>query len=179
MLQKGSTLKTLEVFFKSPTKTHYLIDISRKIGLAHTSVKKNLSQLLNEGLIKETIQKKGRRKFPVYSANIDNKNFKRQKIVYNLSSLFQSGLIDFLEEKLAPNSIVVFGSYRRGEDTEDSDIDLFVETVEENIDVTKFGKKLNRKIQIHFKKEFTNYPKELKNNIINGIAVQGFLEGYK
>lgn len=33
-------------FFTEPTKSHYLIDISRKINLAHTSVKKELDVLV-------------------------------------------------------------------------------------------------------------------------------------
>lgn len=179
MLQKSSIEKTVEVFFINPTKNHCLINISRAVGLAHTSTKKNLTKLVKMGLIKEEIEKKGKRKFPLYKANINTDKFRQHKIIYNLSKLFESGLISFLETKLIPNTIVVFGSYRRGEDVEESDIDLFIETVEEKLDLFLFEKKLNRKIQIHFKKKFTLYPKELKNNIINGIVMHGFLEGYK
>ena len=78
-----------------------------------------------------------------------------------------------------PKSIVLFGSYQKGEDSENSDIDLFVECDKEELDVKIFEKKLGRKIELHFKKDFTLYPKELKNNIINGIVLSGFLEGYK
>ena len=147
--------------------------------MAHTSVKKNLSQLIKYGLIKEEVQKKGGRKFPVYKAKHESPIFRRYKLIFNLTSLFESGLVDFLEKKLTPNSIVVFGSYRRGEDVEESDIDLFIETIEDQLDLSLFEKKLKRKIQLHFKKDFTLYPRELKNNIINGIVIHGFLEGYK
>ena len=88
-------------------------------------------------------------------------------------------MIEFIEEKLMPKSIVLFGSYRRGEDTESSDIDLFVECKEESINLKPFEKVLGRKIEIHFKEDFMSYPKELKNNIINGIVLNGFLDGYK
>ncbi len=179
MLQKSSILKTSEIFFVSPNKKHYLMDISRSIGLAHTSVKKNLDKLVKLGLIIESIEEKGRRKFPLYKANTDNRLFKEYKMVYNLSSLLESGVIEFIEEKLMPKSIVLFGSYQRGEDIENSDIDIFVECKEEELTLNKFEKKLGRKIQLHFKENFTLYPKELKNNIINGIVVRGFLEGYK
>ena len=172
-------LKTLEVFFISPTREHYLIDISRKIGLAHTSVKRNLAQLVKTGMVKEEVQRKGTRKFPIYKASLENTAFRRYKMIWNLTTLFESGLIDFMEKKLTPNSIVLFGSYRKGEDIEESDIDLFIETIEEELDLSAFEKKLARKIQLHFRKDFTGYPKELKNNIINGIVVHGFLEGYK
>jgi len=172
-------LRTLERFFISPSTEHYLLDISRNIGLAHTSVKKNLDQLIKLGLIKEEVHKKGGRKFPVYKAQHESLLFRRYKSIFNLTSVFESGLVEFLEKKLTPNSIVIFGSYRRGEDVEESDIDLFIETVEEELDMSPFEKKLKRKIQLHFKKDFTLYPRELKNNIINGIVIHGFLEGYK
>ena len=179
MLQKSSMFRTSEIFFVSPTKKQYLMDISRSIGLAHTSVKKNLDKLVKLGLIIGSVEKKGKRKFPFYKANTDSKLFKEHKMIYNLSSILKSGMIEFIEEKLMPKSIVLFGSYQRGDDVESSDIDIFVECKEEELDLNKFEKKLDRKVQLHFKENFALYPTELKNNIINGIVMMGFLEGYK
>ena len=179
MLQKSSILKTLEIFFINPTRGYCLMDISKNINLAHTSVKKNLNQLIDSNLIIKTIEKKGKRNFPIYKANITNKSFKKQKILYNLSALTNSKLIEFIEDSLMPKSIVLFGSYRRGEDTASSDIDLFIQCKPSTLNLTKFEKILNRKIQLHFQEKFSNYPIELKNNIINGIVIHGFLEVYK
>ena len=179
MLQKSSMVRTAEIFFVNPTKKNYLMEISRNIGLAHTSVKKNLGNLVKLELVIESVEKKGGRKFPFYKANLDNRLFKEYKMIYNLSSLLESGVIRFIEEKLMSKSIIVFGSYQNGEDTENSDIDIFVECKEEKLNLDKFEKKLNRNIQLHFKENFNLYPKELKNNIINGIVMSGFLEGYK
>mgnify|MGYP003976547267 CR=1 FL=1 len=179
MLQKSSNWQTLGVFFESPTKEHYLMDISRQIGIAHTSVKNNLKSLVKQGLIQENVEKKGTRKFPIFKANLDSRKFKRSKQIYNLTMFLESGIIEFIEEKLTPNTIVLFGSYQRGEDIEDSDIDVFVEYKQKDLNISKFEKKLRRKVQLHFKEKFTSYPNELKNNIINGVVVQGFLEGYK
>lgn len=179
MLQKSNTSRVEEVFFISPTKEHYLMDISRNVKLAHTSVKRNLKKLVRDGLIKELLEKRGKRKFPIYKANLGSKLYKIHKIVYNFSSLFQSGLIEFIEGKLSPKSIVLFGSFQRGEDTENSDIDLFVECKKKDLDFSDFEKKLKRKVEIHFNEDFTSYSKELKNNIINGVILSGFLEGYK
>ncbi len=178
MLQNYTTWKVLSRFFEEPTKEHYLKQISRDIGLAHTSVKKHLDFLLKASIIKENVQKRGKRKFPVYSAEINGKDYRHYKSLYNITSLHDSGLIDFINDRLAPRCMVVFGSYQRGEDTEDSDIDLYVECKKENLDIKKFEKRLNRRIQLHFNDDFRSYPKELKNNIINGIVLKGFLEGY-
>ena len=75
-----------------------------------------------------------------------------------------------------PKSIIVFGSYAKGEDIEDSDIDIFVECEEEKLDLEPFEKQLKRKVQFHFKENFKAYSKELRNNIINGIILRGYLE---
>ena len=179
MLQKSSIERTAEVFFANPTKNQYLMGISRTIGIAHTSVKKNLLRLVKLGMVEEKVDRRGGRKFPLYVAKREESVFRQQKKVYNLAAIGESGLIGHLEEKLTPKAIVLFGSYRRGEDVESSDIDLFIECEEAPVNLAQFQKKLDRRIELHFKEDFTTYAKELKNNIINGIVLSGFLEGYQ
>ena len=178
MLQKCSVLNVAGVFFKEPTKDHYLLEISKKADLSHTSTKTHLQTLIKLSLIKESVEKKGDRKFPIFRAEIQNKNYKTYKKIFNLLELHNSKLVDFLQDSLMPKCIVLFGSYRRGEDVEDSDIDLFMESKEEKVELSKFTKLLNRNIQLHFKDDFKKYPKELKNNIINGVVLQGYLEAF-
>jgi len=179
MLQKYTISGVAGVFYRQPIKEHYLKGISREIKLAHTSVKNHLKELLKQSIIEEKIIMKGERKFPVYKANINSKVYRKYKSIYNLIELQESGVVDFLYDILMPKSVVLFGSYRRGEDIEDSDIDIFVECKEKRLDLSKFENKLARKIQLHFKDNFSDYSKELKNNIINGMVLKGFLEGYK
>ena len=144
MLQKCSILKIAEVFFNEPTKNHYLTEISKKGKLSHTSTKKHLQELKKQLIITESIEKKGSRKFPVFKAEINEANYKNYKKVSNLLTLKISNLTNFLKDNLMPKSIILFGSYSRGEDIEDSDIDLFLECKEEKLDLSKFEKKLNR-----------------------------------
>ncbi len=179
MLQKSNMLKTLELFFNKPNKKYYLTEISKEINLAHTSVKKNLKKLNSENIINKYQEKKGSRIFPIYTANKTSKKYKKLKQIYNISSILKSELIEFLDKRLTPKCIVLFGSYFRGEDMEDSDIDFFIECKKENINLKKFENKLERSIELHFNENFDSYPDELKNNIINGIVLNGFLEGYK
>ena len=178
MLQKSSLMRTAEFFYKNPTRDHYLMDISRHIGLAHTSTKKNLKELAKGGIISKHSEKKGGRVYPLYRGNFDNRLFKSCKRIHNLSAIIDSGLVDYIEEKLMPKSIVLFGSYSRGEDTETSDIDIFVECKGEQLNLKNFEKNLGRKIQLHFKESFSSFPKELRNNMVNGIILSGFLEAY-
>lgn len=176
MLQKCSIWKTASIFFREPTKQHYLLEISRKARIAHTSVKSHLKALKKSGIIKEKIEKKGSRKFPLYRANIESEEYRSYKRIYNIAELAESKLISYLKNKLMPKTIVLFGSYQKGEDTEDSDIDIFLECKKEEIAISKFNFRLGRKIQLHFKDSFKKYPKELKNNIANGMVLHGYLE---
>ena len=107
--------------------------------------------------------------------------FLLEKKLYNLRSLYSSGLVDFLVQELSNPAIILFGSYARGEDVETSDIDIFIETTQKEIpSLVKFEKKLQRKTQLFKYKDISKVEnKELSNNIINGITLNGFLEVFK
>src|SRR3989344_6672209 len=111
MLQESTIIEVAKVFFKEPTQEHYLKEISKKADVAHTSVKKHLEKLTNEGIIKKTIQRKGSRNFPVYTANVNGGAYKRVKRTYNRDNPSLYGLLNVLSTKLMPRIIVLFGSY--------------------------------------------------------------------
>lgn len=176
MLHKSTINRVLEVFFDEPTKTHYLKEISQKADLAHTVVIPALKTLCAKGLIKRRLEKRGSRIFPIFEANKDSQEFRNIKRLHNLERLESSKLPDYLQEILMPDCIVIFGSYARGEDIEDSDIDIYVQSEKKDISIKRFEKSLKRGIQLHFSRNFKDYPKELRNNIINGFVSRGYLE---
>lgn len=175
MLQKSSIEKVSELFFSNPTSNFYLLDISRKIAVAHTSIKKNLELLKKEKIVNEIIEKRGSRNFPIFKANINSKEYKKQKKIFNYRQIMESGLIEFIEDNAMPKCIVLFGSYQLGEDIEESDIDLYIQSDKIELNLKKFENVLKRKIELHFCRIFSDYPKELQENIINGYKLQGFL----
>ena len=175
MLQLSTTQKVLSVFFENPSKKFNLKEVSTLLNLAHTSVKNELNLLIKQKLLLTDFESRGKRKFPYYFANFSNENFIKFKQLYNLSLLYNSGIIEFLKNKIMPNSIILFGSFFRGEDLEDSDIDLFVESEIKNIDLKKFEKKLKRKINLIFNSDINNLKKPLLNNLINGIVLYGII----
>jgi len=176
MLQNYNIWKTASVFFYEPTGQHYLKEISIKTKVAHTSVKKHLQKLIKQKIVLEKPEKKGKRIYPIYSSNLEGKNYRHYKSIFNIDNLFISNLTKYLEESIMPKSIVLFGSYLKGEDIEDSDIDLFIEAEEVDLDLSKYEKKLKKRIQLHYNKDFNKYPVELKNNILNGKTLYGNLE---
>jgi len=86
--------------------------------------------------------------------------------------------VEFLVKTYSNPPIKLFGSYSRGEDTEESDIDLYVETPAGKIKgLERFENILRRKIQIFAYRKITDIKNnELASNILNGITVNGFVE---
>lgn len=172
MLQNYSTYRLLQEFFDYPRKNFQIRELSRRIGLAPVSVINNLKMLVKERLV--VIVKDGL--YPSYKANKDNKEFmilKKQNITHRI---YKTGLVDFIDEKVRPDCIVLFGSASRGEDTEKSDLDFFIQANETELDLKHYEKLLNRKINALFEADIKKISKELLNNIINGEVLYGYLK---
>ncbi|MFH1511369.1 MAG: nucleotidyltransferase domain-containing protein [Candidatus Woesearchaeota archaeon] len=76
----------------------------------------------------------------------------------------------------SPDGIILFGSCAKGEDTETSDLDLYIQSSEIKLDLGKFEKELHRRIQLFFSERIEKIPKELRNNILNGIKLDGYIK---
>ena len=172
MITKGNNLKVLELFFKYPYRSFHIRELSRLTGLSSTGIIKIIKRLKKENLL--VSRKTGY--IEEIKPNFSGK-FLTAKRVYNLFSLYDSGLVDFLKKIYEiPRAIVVFGSYSEGMDTEKSDVDIaIISSVKKTPDLEKFEKKLARKINIH-NIEIKNSAKEFKNSLANGIVLEGFIE---
>jgi predicted nucleotidyltransferase len=95
----------------------------------------------------------------------------------NLKQIYESGLADFLEKEFAGASIILFGSYSRGEDIINSDMDIAVIGRKDKlINTTNYEKLLERTININFYDSFKKIHKHLKENLCNGIILIGSVE---
>lgn len=174
MKRKDIKKRLMEHFFVSPTARLRVRQVERDLNLPLPSVIRYCRELEKEGILKKI--KTGDVAF--YTADRANRKFLLEKKLFNLKQLYDTGLVDYLKEELHNPAIIVFGSYSKGEDIENSDIDLFIETTS-NKDPKpgRFEKMFNRKIQIFTQKsikEISNH--HLANNIINGVILNGFIE---
>ncbi len=174
MKTKDIKIQIKKYFFMNPTIKLRVRQIEREIKVPLPSVIRYTKELEKEGILKIT-EIAG---IVTYSADRTSKSYLLEKKLFNLSQLNTSGLLSFLAEELSNPVIVLFGSYAHGEDTENSDIDLYLETpAKKKINLDKFEKKLQRKIQLFIYKNIHDLEnKELANNVINGIIVNGFME---
>lgn len=172
MLDKYNRYRLLKLFLDSPTESFRLREISRLTKISPPSVMGYLKEFEKDGLIKKQIK----RDIPFYTAMRDNSNFLLYKKLSIIFELNKSGLVDYLWDKLSPEAIILYGSFAKGESIESSDIDLFILGKERNIIVTEFEKKLGKKIHIFFKVSVKEIPNKLKNNILNGIILKGYVK---
>ncbi len=172
MLENYNRYKLLKLFLDNPTESFRLRELSRLSKISPPSVMNYLAEFEKQGLIK----KYEKRKVPYYQAIRDNEDFKQYKKLSILFELHKSGLIDYLWDELVPEVIILFGSFSLGEDTETSDIDLFVQASEKKLNLGKYEKMLGKEINIFYESKFSRLSKELKNNIINGTKLKGYLK---
>jgi len=149
--------------------------IANILKVSSPAVMKALPGLEKENLIKLEQDKESKRWS--IELNRDNHKIMQLKRVENLKQIYESGLADFLEKEFAGGTIILFGSYSRGEDMINSDIDIAViGRKDKKIDIIKYEKELERKININFYDSFEKIHKHLKENLCNGILLAGGIE---
>ena len=166
-----------EYFFMNPTAKLRVRRIEREMKMPLPSVIRYCKELKKE----EILKKESVSGVSTYSADRTSKKFLIAKKLFNIMVIFESGLIEHIIKEYSNPVIALFGSYSKGEDIEDSDIDLYIETLKkQDFNLQKFEKILKRKIQVfNYRniKEVSN--PHLSNNIINGITLNNFIGVFK
>lgn len=172
MLQKYSRYRILQEFFDFPSKNFQMRELSRRTKISQPSVINHLRALVKEKLVVK--EKKGI--YPTFRANRDDILFRVYKKWNLILRIYQSNLLNHIHDSCLPDVIILFGSASKGEDIEESDIDLFIQAPEKRLDLTKYEKLLNRKIALFFEENFSKLSDELKNNVLNGIVLKGYIK---
>lgn len=149
--------------------------ISKLLDVSQPAVMKALPSLEKENFILVKKDKETKR----WSIKLNASNYKAMQLkrADNLKQVYESGLADFLDKEFAGAAIILFGSYSRGDDTLNSDIDIAVIGRKNKlIDLEQFEKMLGRKIRINFYDSFKGIHKNLKENLFNGIVLSGGVE---
>lgn len=165
-------------FYAYPDRAIGLSDLSEETRLSKSSVRAAIKRLAKEGSVSiETIGNVWR-----ISARA-SRTFSEAKSAYHLNLIYRSRIVDAIAHKY-PNAraIILFGSYRSGEDTEESDIDIAVElTGNDPVRVSSFGAFTRFGYRTDVPVQLTAFTRNaidinLFNNIANGIVLRGFLE---
>ena len=174
--------KVLYWFFSFPSMETGLNDLSSDLKISKTTAKRVINDLVQEGFLNKKIYGNTWR----ITCNQNHVYNLTTKISFNLAmvySAYYGGLRDHIF-KIVGNakSVTLFGSYRKGDDNEKSDVDIAVEiTGDEEVKIIdlgaipKLGFRDNVKITLHI---FSRNKVDLNlfSNIANGIVLEGFLE---
>ena len=182
MSKKIDKMQILKHFIEEPEREFHIRELAKITKTAPTTATVYLEDFKKENLL----EKSKSRNVILFKANLENPLFKEIKKHYNIINILKSGLLEYLNEQLNyPEAIILFGSYAKGENTKNSDIDLFILTEsKKEISLKQFEEKLIPEIQlfIYNKKELNNLKKinkDLLNNILNGIKLSGFIEVFE
>lgn len=161
--------KIIELLANYPNDEFTIRKIAKKTGMSPMSVLRYIRVLTKENLVESNLSLV----YTPYSCFL--------KTTFIIDKLYTCGLIDFLIQALNPNVIILFGSIRKGEYDHDSDVDIFVETHKkvDDLDLHIFEKRLKRRIDIHREESILSLPERLRNNVVNGIKLFGYLSVYE
>ena len=171
--------KVLFWFFSFPYKKVGLNDLVKQLKISKTTANKVITRLIKEDFIRKEVAGKTWR----LSCNVEHEYNKSKKICYNLNMVYQSGILEEIYKKFKnPRAIILFGSYRKGDDTETSDIDIAIEVLgDEKLKIKElsifkqFGYRKNISVNLHIFSR-TKINNNLFSNMANGFVLDGFLE---
>lgn len=176
--ENGGYYKVLHWFFSRPGETS-LTELALRLKISKTTANKVVRLLEKEGFLKKEVLGRIWR----ISCNPRHDYNVSRKISYNLGLVYESGIIKEIRFKIpSARAIILFGSYRKGDDNNKSDIDIAVEIPDnEELHIislgilSQLGYRKNIPVNVHvFSRNKINL--NLFSNIANGIVLDGFLE---
>jgi hypothetical protein len=166
-------------FFAFPNRAVSLTDLCVQTKTSKTAGKAVVSRLEKDGFVtKKVVGKAWELSVVPGHAFLTTK-----KVAMNLLLVYESGLLPLVRQTV-PNAraTILFGSYRKGDDLPESDIDIAIEVAEgKDMQIVKlgifpkFGYRPNVAVNLHIFSRKT-IDKNLFANIANGIVLEGFLE---
>ncbi len=162
--------KVLKEIYEKPSYKFHIRELAKLTKLNPNTIVRITDLLVKDGII---IKEKRKNLSEVW-ANLEDQRYLLSKRLFNILALYSSGLVDCLIKTYRPSSIVLMGSFSRGEDLEGSDIDLVVTSkTNKRINLDKYSGKLGREIQLLLVDE-DRLSKEFVNNVANGIVLEGY-----
>ncbi len=163
-------INDLKPFFEDCYRRISVREYAKIMHISPPTASKTLSYYAAERILLRTAY----RNYILFYANKESRVFVGLSRIYWSGRL--SGLVEFIERKLANPTMVLFGSLSKAEVKPDSDVDLVVFAAKMNLDLAVFEKKMKRKIQLFWFDLFKNIKSnELSGNIMNGYVLAGRL----
>ena len=145
LYQKITHLRVLSLFLENPHEGYYLRESARLLEMDPMTVRRSLNLLTGDGFLTK-VEDKNR---TMYMANLENPALRYLKISYNLSFLQEKDVINFIVSRMRlVTSIVLFGSFARGENDENSDVDILTISLDKNKPTAELAEILGRDVNL-------------------------------
>ncbi|MDK2907922.1 MAG: uncharacterized protein PWQ87_380 [Candidatus Woesearchaeota archaeon] len=177
-------LRILSLFTKSYNKEYYIREVEKLLGISSRTALVTLAKLEKKGILESKIRGKIKT-YSIKKSGLSREYFVLTEQYKKIQFLEKNQLIKEVLEKAEDNMhgiVIVFGSYAKGIQKKDSDLDIFIVGKYDEDRIKEVGKKYGIDINIKwypmkiFEKEI-NTDILLKEVIENHIIIKG-VEGF-
>lgn len=176
LYQKIKQLTVLTFFLEHPYTAYYLRELARVLHMDPMTVKRSLDIFVADNLVLRTKEKNQ----ILYKTHMENPAVRYLKISYNLSWLQKKRVSDFLIHHMnSVSSILLYGSYAKGENDDQSDIDFLVISLSKHSPTVELSTLLKHDVNL-FSFTPAEWSQQAKNNkafylevILDGIVLYG------
>lgn len=169
-----------KLFFSETLKRWHFEEIVKSSGLSRERVNYFIKLLVRTKFI---LRVKPRNKMPFYIANREYARFREEKRLYGLEILKETGLLEHVNSLPRIKTVIIFGSFARGDWNKSSDVDIFMFGNADDFNKGLFESKLKREIQLFNFEKAKNVKKELDEklvaNIVKGFNIKQNLEPFE
>ena len=178
MVQNKNNLELEIILVLLKDKTH-LREIARTLQESHSTILRKINELLKENVL--DYKKEGKNKVFFIKDNLKSKNYIYSAEIHKLNGLLKkhpelSIILEDIKKDFSKGMIILFGSYAKGIPKKDSDIDIYLETNNNNIKTRV--KETNSKLSIKIGK-FDTKSLLIKEIIKNHIIIRGLEDFYE
>ena len=178
MVQNKNNLELEIILVLLKNKSH-LREIARTLNESHSTILRKINELLKENVL--DYKKEGKNKIFFIKNNLKSKNYIYSAEIHKLNSLLKkhpelSIILEDIKKDFSKGMIILFGSYAKGVPKKESDIDIYLETNDNNI--KNSVKDINSKLSIKIGK-FDTKSLLIKEIIKNHIIIGGLEEFYE
>ena len=177
MVQNKNNLE-LEIILILIKKNAYLREIAKILNESHSTILRRINNLLKENIL--DYKKEGKNKIFFIKNNLRAKNYIYSAEIYKLNKLLKkfpelSVIFEDIKTFFPKGMIILFGSYAKGIPKQESDVDIYLETKNNNIKdkLQELYSKINIKIGSFDKKSLL-----IKEIIKNHIIIRGVEDFY-
>lgn len=159
----------LSIFFEDNYREFNIREYAKLMNISPPTASTLLKSLKNENVLLS----RNFKNLILFRANRNSDIFiDLQKTYYKLK---YNDLIEHLSQEFNHETIILFGSLIKAEARPESDIDLFINSKQKNINLEIYEKKYKRNIQLQFISALENT--NLKINILKGSVLRGDIDG--